>query len=224
MIPTTLTHRVFSPYFDWRTFIALLSATFLLSACSSTPKKTPKEEFDSAAWQSHQHEISQIHSWYAGSKIAVLTPDQGFGGHLSWQQDHQRYELDFVGPMGVGFMQVHGDATQTSLIIPDKPAYTGNSPEQLLRIHTGYQLPVSQFYFWARGIPNPTLPHNKKTNPSGTLKQLQQLGWNIEYSKYQRYQALQLPSKIVMTKDTIKVKLVRLNWQAIRTESESTSP
>lgn len=194
---------------------ALFIATLLLGACSSIPDTDRVAGENPANWQRHFNHVFEINSWYARSKIAVKTVDQGFSGHLSWQQNPDNYEIDFVGPMGIGLMKISGNAQQTSLMIPDKPLYSGRSPEQLLQNHTGYQLPVSQFYFWARGIPNPELAFDIQLNHSSQLKRLRQLGWDIEYFNYQKYQNLMLPSKVVMKKGTIKIKLVRMDWQAI---------
>ena len=194
---------------------ALLVATVLLGACSSIPDTDPIAGKNSANWQRHFNQVFEINSWYARSKIAVKTVDQGFSGHLSWQQNPDNYEIDFVGPMGIGLMKISGNAQKTSLMIPDKPLYSGNSPEQLLQNHTGYQLPVSQFYFWARGVPNPELAFDIQLNHSSQLKRLRQLGWEIEYFNYQKYQNLMLPGKVAMKKGPIKIKRVRLNWQAI---------
>ncbi|MDF1645200.1 MAG: lipoprotein insertase outer membrane protein LolB [Pseudomonadales bacterium] len=195
--------------------LALLVATLMLGACSSIPDAGRITDKNSANWQRHFNHVFEINSWYARSKIAVKTVDQGFSGHLSWQQNPDSYEIDFVGPMGIGLMKISGNPQTTSLMIPDKPLFSGASPEQLLQNHTGYQLPVSQLYFWARGIPNPKLAFEIQLNPSGQLKRLQQLGWNIEYLNYHRYQHVMLPGKIVIKKGAIKIKLVRLDWQAI---------
>lgn len=191
---------------------SLVATILLIGGCSSAPKIDPIVGKHSANWQLHFNNVFNINNWYLRSKLAITTPEQGFGGHLSWLQNPEDYEIDFVGPMGVGMMKIIGDAQATSLLIPDKPPYSGGSPEQLLRDHTGYQLPVSQLYFWARGIPNPDLPYQIEVSRSGQLSQLQQLGWDIQYFKYQPHQNLILPNKVVMKKGAIKIKLVRLNW------------
>jgi len=172
-------------------------------------------------WRHHFVQIAALDGWYARAKIAVYAKGQGVGGHLSWQQTLNDYEIDFVGPLGIGLMRIIGNDTMTSLQIPDKPLYKGHSPEQLIQRHTGYQLPVSQLYYWARGIPNPKLPFVKQLNRSGQLQQLTQMGWNIEYLAYNNQASLTLPSKIVMTKDSFKIKLVRLSWQATHSSAHS---
>lgn len=191
---------------------SLFVAVILLSACSSI--RSP-ETVDQSRWQHHVNEVQKISGWYVTSKIILKSVDERFSGYLAWQQNLGDYEIDFVGPMGAGAMRITGDTEQTSLLIPDKPLYSGSSPEQLLKDNTGYQMPVSQFYYWARGIPNPELPYQPRLNYRGQLEQLQQLGWNLKYSDYQPYNGTVLPGKVVMNNGEIQIKLIRLNWQAI---------
>mgnify|MGYP003385701597 CR=1 FL=1 len=213
--PTSLTRLLYCS----RRLVLFTASLLLLSACGSPhntkPVQNNAEQRSATAWQSHFDRVVAIDHWYARAKIAVIAKGEGFGGHLSWQQRGDSYEIDFVGPLGIGLMQVSGNAEQSTLTLPDRPTYNGDSPEQLLHAHTGYQLPISQLYFWARGIANPELPHQLELNRAGQLKGLQQLGWDIEYLNYRKQQGLMLPTKIVMIKDGIKFKLVRLDWQAM---------
>ena len=192
---------------------------FLLSACASNPgtddAAQTSAQADSIRWQQHLNGVQKIAGWYVTAKIIIKSADERFSGYLAWQQNLANYEIDFVGPMGAGAMQITGSAEQSSLMIPDKPAYSGSSPEQLLRDNTGYRMPVSQFYYWARGIPNPDLPYQTRLNHRSQLTQLQQLGWDIEYSDYQPYNDAVLPGKVVMINGELEIKLIRLNWQAI---------
>lgn len=190
----------------------LFVAIILLSACSSI--RSP-ETSDQIRWQQHVNDVQKISGWYVTSKLILKSIDERFSGYLAWQQNQDNYEIDFVGPMGAGAMRITGDAKQTSLLIPDQPLYSGSSAEQLLKDNTGYQMPVSQFYYWARGIPNPELPYQPRLNYRGQLAQLQQLGWNMKYSDYQPYNGTLLPGKVVMNNGGIQIKLIRLNWQAI---------
>ncbi|MBV1914684.1 MAG: lipoprotein insertase outer membrane protein LolB [Pseudomonadales bacterium] len=187
----------------------------LLSACASNRGPETAEQNDSIRWQQHLNEVQKIAGWYVTAKIIIKSADERFSGYLAWQQGQADYEIDFVGPMGAGAMRITGNAEQSLLIIPDKPAYSGSSPEQLLRDNTGYRLPVSQFYYWARGIPNPELPYQPRLNHRGQLKQLRQLDWDLEYSDYQPFNGAVLPGKVVMVSGELEIKLIRLNWQAI---------
>jgi outer membrane lipoprotein LolB len=90
--------------------------------------------------------------------------------------------------------------------------FVANSLEQLFVQQTGLNLPVSDLYFWIRGLPVPNLPMQKQFDPYGRLSLLTQQDWQIQFLRYTHANQLDLPNKIFIKNQHINLKLVITTW------------
>lgn len=185
----------------------------LLGGCATAPLR-PIEN-----WDSYQARLAQLDSWQLNGKLGVrLQPSdtaQKTGGSASidWRQHPQDYAIRLSGPLGQGTTWIKGNAQGVRLEQVGQPPLTAETPEQLVQQSLGWQLPISELFYWVRGIPAPRTPIDAQVKaPSGSLEQLQQSGWQLAFSRYNAVGPWQLPGKIVAEREGVRLTLVIRNW------------
>lgn len=178
---------------------------FYLSGCSIFTSKKPKPAI---SWQKHQSIVSQITDWEIDGKIGIRSADNSQSASIKWEQHDQEFKIDVRGPWGQGGFTLSGNGEQSEIIIPEQGQFTGPTPEQILQQHFNWQMPVSNIYWWIRGIPVPNKEYQFILEDN-RLKQLTQSNWKISYL---RYNSLALPRKIILTDDRIKITLIIYSW------------
>lgn len=172
-----------------------------LSACSSLQQSPPP----ATPLDANQ----QLQQWQLSGKIGVRDGKQGHTAYLNWRQCGPNYLIRLTGPLGQGAAQLSGNPYFASLTTSDQQTYTAASPELLLAQHVGWSLPVSQLFYWIRGIPAPEQPHQS----AGPLTAFSQNGWQLSYPRLLTIDNYQLPGKAVAEQAPLKVTLVIKQWQ-----------
>lgn len=177
----------------------------MLSGCASFLPQGSSKEF--------QQQLSQLTHWQARGKLAVAGPESSNTGYLTWKQKGHAYDLYISGPFGAGSSRLQGDQHQASLLIPgwDKPQRARNA-EALMRIHTGWNFPVSQIRYWVKGQPIPNSAGKTEFNDNGLLDQLEQHGWTIRYSRYQQQNGQWLPGLIRISGHDFRFTFAIKEW------------
>lgn len=190
--------------------IIILSLILLLSGCAT--QLQPHQIAPSLTWKQRQIQLKHIQTWQVSGATAIQTQQQAQSASLSWQQiSRQQYVIDLFGPLGLGAVKLTGNANIVTLYANQR-LYTANSPEQLLEENLGWQLPVSNLYYWIRGLPAPSLPAKMSFDSQHHLKTLTQQNWLINYISYQTVNDIDLPKKITLTNNLARVTVVISHW------------
>ncbi|WP_286240020.1 lipoprotein insertase outer membrane protein LolB [Neptuniibacter halophilus] len=162
------------------------------------------------SWQEHQRQLQQLTRWDLSGKIALRTAEDNHTASLSWIQLDQDYQIDIRGPWGQGGASITGSPRQVSVDIAGEGTFVGSDPESILQQQLGWDLPVSDIYWWVRGLPAPGTAY-RETLQNNRLSLLQQNGWEIEYLRYNSLTPA-LPKKIRMTRQGLKITLLVSTW------------
>ncbi len=186
--------------------ITLLAASVVwLTACS--PMQTPQTKAapKASAWK----------SWEATGIVGFRDSKQASSAHFDWQQHSETaFDLRLQGVMGIGALAIHATSTGVSAKNAQGKTVSAATPEALVAEQTGWQLPVSDLYYWLRGIPVPGLAvTSSHANPNGQLTQLQQAGWTVVYQSYTQAGSAVLPSRIILTQPQLTVTVIVNQWQ-----------
>lgn len=195
--------------------IVFILAAFL-AGCESLPLITPAERDPAvtAYWDTHRQKLSALDAWTLHGRMVLVAGDDGWTATVHWDQDHKRYNLRFIAPLGQGTYELDGDADSVTLLTADNRLLHAGSPEALLQENLGWQLPLASLKYWIRGLPDPSAsPDDLILDGTGRLSQLQQLGWRIEILRYQDVKGLDLPGKLFLENDRFQVRLVIQDWQ-----------
>ncbi|MCG8394597.1 MAG: lipoprotein insertase outer membrane protein LolB [Pseudomonadales bacterium] len=183
--------------------IALTSVVLalLLSACQMRPTTT----------QSFSHP-GQIDTWQMSGKLGYRTVNDGGSATFDWQQQPNRGEIRFSGPLGFGSADLRWDSGRAELVTA-KQQYQARSPGELAWHLTGFWLPVSALHYWARGLPWPGAPGEASYDDDKQLQTLEQLGWSLEFDRYQSVAGVSLPYRIKATQNGNRFTLLIRDWQ-----------
>lgn len=171
--------------FKMRVILVLLTS-MLLSACSLLPGK-----------QALQQQLSTLDNWQVRGKLSVRSPQDSVTGYLNWRQQNDSYEIFISGPFGQGSSELRGDDQHASLLLPgwQQPRQAANAA-QLMQTYMGWNFPVSDIRYWVKGQPSPGSEDSAQYDDNGLLTQLNQHGWQVDYSRYQYQQGQWLPGLI----------------------------
>lgn len=187
----------------------------LISGCAVTQvSKSPVADVEQA-WLAHQASLTNLTSWTSSGRIVGRTEEQGWSASFQWLQQGDEYHLSLTGPLGQGRVQLDGNALGVSMQLPDQQIITATDPADLLYQRTGWRLPVAALNFWLRGLPAPT-SFNKRLDDQGRLAALNQLDWQLDYGLYSNVESLDLPAKVTLKHDDIRVRIVVDTWQIDR--------
>ena len=184
--------------------------SLLLAACSNFGAKEPAPIQPSASWDEHQKALYLIQEWNIDGKIGLRTAKSSNSARLKWHQTPQKYQIDIRGPLGQGGASMQGTPSHVVVEIPGEGRFEGTSPEAILKRELNWDLPLSDIFWWIRGLPSPFQPYDHSLEDN-RLKQLQQAGWSIDYLRYNN-SVPALPRKLRLTHSDLQITLVINSW------------
>ena len=190
-------------------FISLFSG--FLVACTVTPSaNAPLNQ--QLSWQTRQHQLSSIQSWTLNGQISIQNNQKRESANVTWHQAGQDYTISMFGPLGLGGAILTGKPGLVTLEEDNGQKITANSPEALINKTSHWLLPISNLYFWIRGIPGPTTLPQFRLDSYNHLIQLKQEGWKIRYLQYTGVDGVDLPSIMTLSRPPLFMKLVINQW------------
>lgn len=190
----------------------LLVAT-VFAGCSSAPPQIvePSVSAPPPGWQQQYDQLLALESWALQGKIGIRTADDSASAGVSWKQQQDRFNITLAGPFGQG-ATISGSRRDATLEVSGQQPISAGSPEELLAYQFGWEFPVQAARYWVKGAPAPESSYQAKFNSQG-LAELDQNGWHIQYRNYVDNGQLKLPTKVVLTRDELKLTLLVRNWQ-----------
>ncbi|TLM79585.1 lipoprotein insertase outer membrane protein LolB [Microbulbifer harenosus] len=164
----------------------------LLAACSAQKPQPQQPPAQTAQAQS----AAALQRWEAKGKLGVRSPKENGSANLTWQQASGNYRIHLSGPLGAGATMISGSPTGVSLQRGNDPAVFASNPAQLTEEIMGWPLPVSEMFYWVRGLVAPGAVSGEQRNAQGQLLRLQQAGWQLDFGGYQSVGPYQLPTRI----------------------------
>ncbi len=187
----------------------LLILLVFLVACSETPLRPA---MDSNIELQNQRE--QIQSWNLNGRLSITSEKESGTVTFHWSQDHERYLMRFIAPLGQGTFALRGgEADGVYLLTAKSKVLHADDAETLLTQSVGWHVPVSGFKYWVRGLQEPGVDvTNQQFDDQGRIKEMQQADWSISIKRYMDVDGVDLPAKIFMHNDHVKLKLIIQTW------------
>lgn len=200
-------------------FNVLFITAIVLAGCTSTSEKNQQIVASNPQleqrWKINEKQLDGVNHWQAEGKLAVAQRKKGGNASFVWQQQGEFYQIKIFGPFGAKSAYIIGGPNHVELKEANGNVSTAKSPEALLYKVVGWQVPISGLRYWLRGIPVPNTRSGKQFNEQGLLATLKQQGWHIEYQDYSHNNFAPLPSKVVLSSDHVKVKMIVNNWKEL---------
>ncbi len=136
---------------------------------------------------------------------------------MHWHKHGAQFQLRLVAPLGRGTYQLAGDGEQVDLIVPDGGHFFAADAQSLMEEHLGWSIPLDGAEYWLRGLvaPNST-PSYINLDDLGRLQDLEQQGWRISVLRRLTVGDFDLPSKLFMHYQDLKVRIVISSWKLAR--------
>ena len=151
-------------------------------------------------------------SFQIAGRISVRHGAEGFSGNLTWRHANAEDEFVILTPLGQGVARIIKNATGVTLEMPEQAMVRAPDAESLTQSTLGFALPLSGLPHWVQAQPigpEVLLRHNS----DGTLDQLSEQGWQIDYLTYRAVGTRQLPGKVFMENAEVKLRLIVDEWQ-----------
>ncbi|SOC24801.1 outer membrane lipoprotein LolB [Alloalcanivorax xenomutans] len=182
--------------------VAAVALALLLTACQQQPVSTDYTRPD------------QILKWRMSGKLGYRTEADGGSATFDWHQTPRQGEIQFSGPLGFGSAELRWDPGLAHLRTA-KGEWQARTPGELAWHLTGFWLPVSALEYWSRGLVWPGAPAQSDRDQAGNLITLNQLGWQLQFDRYQPVGRVTLPHRIKAEQDGNRFTLLIRDWRPL---------
>ena len=189
------------------TYLLILLA--FLVACSEAPVR-PDRGIDLDL----QNKREQIQRWKLNGRLSINSERESGTVTFHWSQDDEAYLMRFNAPLGQGTFALRGgEEDGVYLLTAKNKILHADNAETILQQTVGWHVPVSGFRHWVRGLQEPGVDMtNQQVDDQGRITEMQQADWNISIKRYIDVEGLDLPAKIFMHNDHVKLKLIIQTW------------
>lgn len=176
----------------------------------NTPLHNERAE---AAWQARRLQLLQLDRFTLQARLSsggLL----GIKGNLHWRQQPEAFEMRVAGPLGIGAATISGRGPEVE-IRTAKGSFRTQDPETDLRERLGWSFPVSHLRYWVLGTPAPGSKAVFELDAAGRLLALEQDGWSLEYTEYQDGGGVELPRKLEVANEEVRLKMIVDTWSGL---------
>jgi len=188
----------------------LLGLVLLVSACKTLPPAAAPGP--GAPWEMRRAALQSRTNFDLTGRIGVAAAQDGFNAKLRWQQQGTQSQLALDGPLGVGGVRIAANGDSLSVTSSRGEQLDSAAARREIETRLGFEPPIASLRYWVLGVPNPSQPSKEVLDDTQRLAALEQDGWKIAYTGYTDVQGEALPSKITLTRDTTRVRLVIDSW------------
>jgi outer membrane lipoprotein LolB len=199
--------------------IALLFIS--ISACKTLPERISTAGSAVSAAQ-RTAALQGCADFQVSGKLAISQTtghgSDGGSGRFQWQQKGEVIDFRLSAPLSNQTWQLQGLPGSFELTDSKGQVRQNASAEQLIFDASGWTLPVTQLRTWVLGLPSSATAETMLSRyPDGTLKQFNELGWQVNYQSYTLAEP-RLPIKIKAqlmeaANELASVKIIVRNWQ-----------
>lgn len=153
-----------------------------------------------------------VSSWNIRGSMAAKNKSKGWSATMNWvQRGSSTYQIRLMGPLGGGTVLISRSGGVVTLKDGPKTATSANAEDLLLK-QTGIRLPVSNLYYWVRGLPAPGKVQGEQRDGANHLLMLRQNGYTINFTQYTTVKGIDLPSMIQLNGNGLMIKVRIRSW------------
>lgn len=194
------------------TRVLLLASLLALCSCASVPGTAPVGPPDEAIWQSRYTQLEKLGNWELQGRVGIVNGKDGGSGSMDWKQQGDVLAFSFRGPFGAGTLEVRGDSKALWVRSSRGDDFITTDPEQDFTRRLRVPLPVLSMRYWMLGLPDPGMPFVKTVDARGHLVTLTQRGWQVDYQDYATFSGYELPSRLLIQRDQVRIKVAINDW------------
>lgn len=186
--------------------------TVLLAGCVSLRVPAPSKNYQVVSAQTRQQQLRRLNAWDIRGALSVQQGGQADIANYTWRQSGaKRFRISLSSSLNFYQIYLLGRPGRVTLWQTKKDSIVARSPERLLQKTLGWSLPISNLFYWIRGLALPGAKH-ARYDRYGHLTTLHQRGWFIQYGSYVKVDHLDLPQSIKLQRGKLKMKIVVKRW------------
>lgn len=188
---------------------AFYAALSLLVGCTLLPRPGPID-LDAA---SRTGRLQSVASWYSAGRFSFQGETEAVSGRFEWHWSPGGESLLLSDPVGRGVARVTRGRSGARILSADGEVREGEDIARLLGQLAGSVVPVQQLRYWLLGVPDPAVPARVIPHGDGLPGTIEQSGWTIRYSRYQRTSNAMLPVRLHAEGERMSLRLVINDWR-----------
>ena len=200
----------------WRC-AAVHAVVILVAGCATIPVD---RERANANWALRRPQLEQIDHFTLQARASAGGVLSG-SANLLWRQRPQDFDLHVSGPFGVGALSLTGNERRVR-VRSKAQSFTTDDPERTLRENLGWTLPITRLRWWVLGLPAPNSSAAIDLDSAGRIATLTQDGWSLAYDAYQPTGRFDLPQRILLARDDLKIRVVIDAWSDLPEDAGAT--
>ncbi|MEO8011497.1 MAG: lipoprotein insertase outer membrane protein LolB, partial [Dokdonella sp.] len=173
----------------------MVMSLLMLAGCAAQ-RLRPDQQLLGAQEQREAH-LAKTADWSLNGRLAISGPDEGGSGSVLWIQRGDAYQFTLIAPVTGKTWTLSGDQDRSELAGVRAQPVHGASASQLLEAELGWQVPVAELRYWARGARAPGRSE-LVFRADGLPAELAQAGWKVEYLDYLDEGEPRLPRRVFM--------------------------
>ncbi len=191
-----------------------ISAVLLLAGCVSLKLSSQKNiQFSKRSAVMRAAELRKFTHWNINGAFSIQKKSSAEIANYGWQQNGQRhYQIRISSALNLYTLYIVGQPGSVSVWRANQAKWVAKTPERLMQKAIGWSLPISELYYWIRGIPAPGY-NSPRYDQYGHLIALRQNGWSIKLSEYTHLGKLDLPRMIRLSRPGLRAKIVIKKWR-----------
>lgn len=186
----------------------------LLAACAAGPriKMQPADTALLARQAEREQQLAAHDAWTLQARLGVSSARDSGSGSLEWMRRGEHFRFAMHAPVTGKTWVLSGDAGHARLEGLREQAIDGDDAAGLLERELGWQVPVTELAYWARGARAPGAAAEVRFRADGLPAEIDQAGWKVEYLDYDLARAPPLPSKVFASRGDTRVRLAIREW------------
>ncbi|MDB6096574.1 MAG: rane protein [Francisellaceae bacterium] len=164
-------------------------------------------------WKTLQNNNATLKNWSIKGKLGIKQNSSATQANFFWQQNLESYAIEIFGPFGADRAILQGKPGLVTLRQADGKLMQASSLEALLNQENKKYLPLTYLQYWLRGLYVPLIPiDNINFSKNKEAIYFEQDKWSIKYLSFKLVDKYMLPTKLLVTKHDIKLKIHISSW------------
>ena len=150
--------------------------------------------------------LYNLEQWSFEGRLGLTGIKDSWQANINWQHRSSNEEIRLSGPLGQGATIIKLTGTLVTIDRGNDKIQTSLEPEAFISQQLGMFVPVRSLRYWVIGVSEPGSPYVE----AGLG--FRQAGWLIEYKQMQRVNAQNMPRRITVTNEKVKLKIMIDQW------------
>jgi outer membrane lipoprotein LolB len=150
--------------------------------------------------------LYNLEQWSFEGRLGLTGIKDSWQANINWQHRSSDEEIKLSGPLGQGATIIKLTGTLVTIDRGNDKIQTSLEPEAFISQQLGMFVPVRSLRYWVIGVPEPGSPYVE----AGLG--FRQAGWLIEYKQMQRVNAQNMPRRITVANEKVKLKIMIDQW------------